>query len=150
MSRDCKNFLNYRIYLDACCLNCPFDDLTQPRIALEAQAVLTIIHECETGQSQLIASAALEVELAQMPNREKLNNIKAILAIAKIYVNNSPTLEQRSLELRQLSFGSYNALHLASAEQSHANIFLSTDDRLVNKAKRYNEILQISVDNPVQ
>ncbi|MDJ1173393.1 hypothetical protein [Roseofilum capinflatum] len=83
MSCDRENFLNSRIYLDACCLNRPFDDLSQPRIALEAQAILTIVHQCETGQRQLIASAALEVELAQMPNLEKLNNIKAILAIAK-------------------------------------------------------------------
>jgi hypothetical protein len=29
-----------RIYLDACCLNRPFDDQTQERIRLESEAVL--------------------------------------------------------------------------------------------------------------
>jgi hypothetical protein len=31
----------YKIYLDACCLNRPFDDQTQSRIYLEAQAIMT-------------------------------------------------------------------------------------------------------------
>jgi len=40
---------SYRIYLDACCLNRPFDDQTQLRIALETQAILAILSQCESG-----------------------------------------------------------------------------------------------------
>lgn len=36
-----------RIYLDVCCLNRPFDDQTQDRIHLEAEAVLTILKYIE-------------------------------------------------------------------------------------------------------
>lgn len=54
---------NYRIYLDVCCLNRPFDDQTQPRIALENQAILTILSRCQSGQWHLITSTALDVEL---------------------------------------------------------------------------------------
>lgn len=53
---------SYRIYLDACCLNRPFDDQTQSRIALENQAILTILSQCESGW-KLITSAALDEEL---------------------------------------------------------------------------------------
>lgn len=42
---------NYRIYLDVCCLNRPFDNQSQPRIALETQAILTILSQCEAQQS---------------------------------------------------------------------------------------------------
>jgi hypothetical protein len=38
-----------RVYLDACCLNRPFDDRSQDRIRLEAEAVLAIIERVETG-----------------------------------------------------------------------------------------------------
>jgi hypothetical protein len=47
---------HYRIYLDACCLNRPFDDQTQPRIFLETQAVLTIVKQCQFAQWHLITS----------------------------------------------------------------------------------------------
>jgi hypothetical protein len=40
-----------RIYLDACCLNRPFDDQTQARIRLEAEAVLMILMECELSET---------------------------------------------------------------------------------------------------
>lgn len=52
---------HYRIYLDACCLNRPFDEQTQPRIALETQSILSILSQCESGIGKLITSTALEV-----------------------------------------------------------------------------------------
>ena len=48
----------YKIYLDACYLNRPFDDQTQLRIYLEAQAVMTIISQCQSGIWKLINSSA--------------------------------------------------------------------------------------------
>ena len=141
---------NYRIYLDACCLNRPFDNQTQTRIALETQAILAILSQCESGQWQLITSAALDAELAQTSDLEKLKNIKAILRLAKIKAIASQSIENRSLELIKLGFSSYDAIHVASAEQSRANIFLSTDDRLLKKAKRNIQLIHVPVDNPVQ
>jgi len=64
----CKNYYreeeptmsqSYRIYLDACCLNRPFDDQTQPRIELETQAILTILRQCKSGQWKLITRASV-------------------------------------------------------------------------------------------
>jgi len=46
-----------KIYLDVCCLNRPFDDQTQARIRLEAEAVLIILAQCETGHWEWIGSA---------------------------------------------------------------------------------------------
>lgn len=48
-----------RIYLDACCLNRPFDDQTHDRIRLEAEAVLLILSHVEAGQWQLIGSEVM-------------------------------------------------------------------------------------------
>jgi predicted nucleic acid-binding protein len=141
---------NYRIYLDVCCLNRPFDDQTQPRIALENQAVLTILSRCQSGQWHLITSTAVDVELDQTPDLERLNNVRTILTVAKINVISSRFLEERSGELQQLGFSGYDAAHIASAERGRADIFLSTDDRLVRRARRYAQMIQVTVDNPVQ
>ena len=140
---------NYRIYLDACCLNRPFDDQTQSRISLETQAIFTILQCCQTEQWHLMNSTALATELAQMPDSERLSNVKSILAIARIKVLSSQALEDRSRNLRQLGFSVYDAAHIASAERGCADVFLSTDDRLVKRAKRHAERLQVDIDNPV-
>ena len=140
---------SYRIYLDACCLNRPFDDQTQPRIALETQAILTILSQCESGW-KLITSAALVEELDQTPDLERLKNVKTILAIAKIKVISSQIIEGRSTELQKLGFSGYDATHIASAERSQADIFLTTDDRLIKKAQYNTQLIHVDIDNPVQ
>ena len=141
---------SYRIYLDACCLNRPFDDQTQPRIALETQAILTILSQCESGLWKLITSAAINEELDQTPDLERLKNVKTILAIAKIKVISSQFIEERSTELQKLGFSSYDATHIASAERSQADIFLTTDDRLIKKAQKNTQLIYVEIDNPVQ
>ena len=39
-----------RIYLDCCCLQRPLDDQTQPRIKVEAEAVLAILSSVQAGE----------------------------------------------------------------------------------------------------
>lgn len=141
---------SYKIYLDACCLNRPFDDQTQPRIALETQAILSILSQCESGLWKLITSAALDEELDQTPDLERLKNVKTILAIAKIKVISSQFIEGRSTELQKLGFSGYDATHIASAERSQADIFLTTDDRLIKKAQNNTQLIHVEIDNPVQ
>lgn len=99
---------NYRIYLDVCCLNRPFDNQSQPRIALETQAILSIINQCEIGQWKLMTSAAIDAELNQTPNLERLSNVKTILTIAKIRVVSSQALNSRARELQRLGFTGYD------------------------------------------
>jgi predicted nucleic acid-binding protein len=141
---------NYRIYLDACCLNRPFDDQTQSRIALETQSILTILSQCQSGIWRLIASTALDAELDQTLDWERLKNVKTILAIAKIKVVSSKFITDRAAELQKLGFSSYDATHIASAERSQADIFLSTDDRLIKKAKKNYPLINVNINNPVQ
>jgi len=140
----------YRIYLDACCLNRPFDDQTQPRIYLEAQAVMTILNQCQLASWKLINSSALITELNQTSDLERLQNVKKLLDIATIRVINSNFIENRSTELQKLGFSSFDATHIASAERSQADIFLTTDDRLLKKARQNSELIKVLINNPVQ
>lgn len=134
----------------ACCLNRPFDDQTQSRIALETQAIMTILSQCQSGIWRLITSAALDAELDQTPDLERLKNVKKILASAKIKVISSQLLEDRAAELQKLAFSSYDAAHIASAERSQADIFLTTDDRLLKKAQKNPQFINVKINNPVQ
>ena len=45
-----------KIYLDCCCIQRPFDDRSQPRIAVEAEAILVVIALCESDHLKLISS----------------------------------------------------------------------------------------------
>ena len=51
-----------RIYLDACSLQRPLDDRSQPRINIEAEAVLTILALVESGDVEMLSSEAREFE----------------------------------------------------------------------------------------
>jgi hypothetical protein len=140
------------MYLDACCLNRPFDDQIQSRIYVETQAIMTILSQCQcqSGTWKLINSSALISELNQTPDLEKLQNVKKLLLIAKIKVINSAFIENRTAELEKLGFSSYDANHIASAERSQADIFLTTDDRLFKKYQRNSQLINVKINNPVQ
>ncbi|MDM9581860.1 MULTISPECIES: hypothetical protein [unclassified Nostoc] len=47
--------MEFLIFLDVCCLNRPFDDQTQERIFLEAEAVRLILARCQSGEWQLLS-----------------------------------------------------------------------------------------------
>ncbi len=61
--------------MDVCCVNRPFDDWTQPRICLEAEAILEIMGRCLANQWQLMSSTALESEIAKTPDLLKQQRV---------------------------------------------------------------------------
>lgn len=138
-----------KIYLDVCCLNRPFDDGLQERIRLEADSVLSIIKRIQTGQWRLITSEAMAVELAKMRNLEKKEWILSLLELATQTQTINESIDLRGQQLENLGFGLFDAVHLACAEAAQADVFLSTDDRLLRTAIRYRESLRVEVSNPV-
>ena len=54
----------------------------------------------------------------------------------------------RGNQLGTLSFKEEDALHLACAERGSVDVFLTTDDKLIGKAKRYSSQLHVHVENP--
>ena len=58
-------------------------------------------------------------------------------------------IDQRSQVLEKLGFGLYDSFHIASAEYAMVDVFLTTDDRLLKKALKYQNLLKVKVDNPV-
>jgi len=139
----------YRIYLDVCCLNRPFDDSSQDRIRLESEAVLSIYRKCRLGEWTLLTSEVIESELRQTPDTQRVELIMAALAIAVEKAQMDSALKQRAVELVTLGLKPFDAAHIASAEAIAADVFLTTDDRLIRKATRYQTSLNVLVGNPV-
>lgn len=139
----------YKIYLDVCCLNRPFDDQKQTRIRLESEAILIILNKFKTNEWQLITSNAIEAEISQISNREKLQEIIQILSVATMRILVNETIEKRTWELNKLGFSAYDAAHIASAEEGLADVLLTTDDRLVKRYLKYTDQIKIKVANPL-
>ena len=138
----------YRIYLDVCCLNRSLDDLSQDRVRLEAEAVLSIYSNCREGLWLLIRSDALDAEISRTPDSRRREQVSLALAIAQIQVPLDPAIRQRAAYLTQLGFKSFDAVHLATAEVA-ADVLLTTDDRLLRRAMRCQQQLGVKVANPV-
>jgi predicted nucleic acid-binding protein len=138
-----------RIYLDVCCLNRPFDDQNQDRVRLESEAVLTILGQVQRKQCVLISSEALETEIDENPDVERLGKVHDILRVASCYVKIGDRESARAKELGPHGFGGYDAVHVACAESAIADVLLTTDDGFVNAARRCGN-MKVRVCNPLR
>ena len=137
------------IYFDACCLNRPFDDQTQDRIRLEAEAVVLILAHVVRGEWRWIGSEVLSFEVAQNPNAEHRHRVQVLLQSVSGTVWLNERLERRGAELESLGFGAFDALHLACAERAETDVFLTTDDGLLRRARRHPDQIGVRVANPL-
>ncbi len=59
------------------------------------------------------------------------------------------SIVKRASEFKAIGFGAYDALHLACAEHSNADVFLTTDDKLLRLSCQCSSMLKVKVDNPL-
>ncbi len=137
-----------KIYLDTCCLNRPFNDQTQTRIRRETEAIQTLLKYCFTEQWLWITSDVLIFEVNNTPNQIQRDYMKTQLSRAHQNVSIGAIENTRGQELEALGFKWFDALHLACAESSRADVFLTTDDKLFRRANRVRALLQVHVENP--
>jgi predicted nucleic acid-binding protein len=124
-----------RIYLDCCSLQRPFDDKSQPRIAVEAEAVLVILALCESGRLKLISSDALLSEIGRIPDQDRQDDALAILKLAKEGFDLTPEIENLARRLGASGLKPLDALHLAFASGSKVDYFCTRDDKFLKNAK---------------
>ena len=139
---------NLKIYLDTCCLSRPFNDQRQDRIRRETEAIETILEAFITGPWLWVVSEALTHEVNNNPNWIERSRIKAQINDAHQNVSIGRVENLRGEQLKTLGFQWFDALHLACAESSNADLFLTTDDRLLRRAQRLSLDLRVRVENP--
>jgi len=139
-----------KIYLDTCCLNRPFDDQNQPRIRLESEAVTLILEKTHQREWEWVGSEILFYELEQISDVERKERTVLLARQCHRVIETSGQILDRAEELETSGFDSYDALHLASAEQAKVEVFLTTDDHLQKLANREKKRFLFAVINPVQ
>jgi predicted nucleic acid-binding protein len=137
------------VYLDVYCLNRPFDDQTQERIRLESEAIILIFKHIENQDWQWVSSEIVDFEIDKMPDLERKHRIHAMKIFPSHYIMANELQIERGQSLQEKGFDVYDALHLACAETSKADVMLTTDDKLKRLANRYSNELNIRVENPL-
>lgn len=138
-----------RVYLDLCCLKRPFDLQENPVIRLQAEAVLSIL-ALQPGTVEVVQSPALVLENSLNPDQARRDAVALWLSEAAAVAPNEADLSVRIDELVAKSFKSFDAFHLASAELSGVEVFLTVDLQLLRLAARVSADLHVAVMDPVQ
>jgi len=138
-----------RVYLDVSCLNRPFDDQSQMRIRLEAEAVLLILERVDVGEYSQVSSEVAVLEIDAMRDVDRRARVRMLLPDQRDMLDLTPELYGRAAALQKLGFKAADALHIAAAEEAAADVFLSCDDRLCRLAKRRRSELRVQVANPL-
>jgi predicted nucleic acid-binding protein len=104
------------------------------RNRLETDAKLFIQSQIRNGKHELIWSYILEYENSVNPYEERRSNTLKWKKIASEYCIETDSIINRALSLQKLGIRAKDALHISCAIELEADCFITTDDRLLNKA----------------
>jgi predicted nucleic acid-binding protein len=138
-----------KVYLDNCVLNRPFDDQSQERVRLETEAIILLLSRMERKEWTWLGSQALEIEIDRAPDVDQQSRLRRVIELVSSSVEIGEKELGRANELQKAGFVGFDAVHLACAESGKADVFLTTDDRLLKLAKRSAKKLRVKVENPL-
>lgn len=138
-----------KIYLDVCCMNRPFDDTSQVRVHLEAEAVLAIIQQVEQAGWMWVSSDAVLYEISKTPNEERKERLWSLESGASERLDLTEVIYQQAEMIHELGFTALDALHIAFAREAKVDVFLSTDDKLLKKARQHVKKVELRAENPL-
>jgi predicted nucleic acid-binding protein len=123
-----------KIYLDNCCYNRPYDDLTHPLVNDEATAKRFIQSLIKFGIIDLADSYMLYSEVMDNPYEyKKIQILEFIKAHAKEYIGDESRepLKPLTAEIMATGVKLQDAVHVACAIVAKCDYFLTTDKRLL-------------------
>ena len=124
------------IYLDNSFLNRPFDNPDIKMNKLEAEVLFLIVDLAEKDEVEIINSSTIEYENSLNPFPERKAFVDQITTQAKSHQNLNQEIENMANNLvQELQLDSIDSLHLATAEYSKVDLFITCDYNLVKKYK---------------
>ena len=105
------------------------------RIATEAEAILKLFEEFESGTIELVSSDALLFELSKIEPSPRRTYCINLLAKSPCFIELTDSIERLAIAYNHSGIQTLDSLHLASAVEGKAEYFCSCDDRLVKKAQ---------------
>lgn len=141
--------MTVRVYLDTNIYNRQFDDQSQPRIWLETQAASVIMQMIENKKIEFITSSVVSYENSRNPYKSRRRWVERIQKQATHNQVVDEAIEQRAKSLEKAQVKALDALHLACAEATNCDYFVTCDDRLM---RRYRSLTKqkITVCNPTE
>lgn len=137
-----------RLFLDTCSLNRPWDDQSQVRIHLEAEAVIYILDAVRRGEEELVTSDYLLAEILDNPDPVRRADVMALVQLANLHMAQNPTIDANAARLAAWNITGYDALHIAAAEAARCDYLLTTDDRLIRRSARAGAAIAVKILNP--
>ena len=139
-----------KLYFDVCCYSRLYDDQMQVKIYMESEAILNILNISKQNHDEIVGSSALDLEIDQIDNVEKREKIKYFyhqtITEKTDYTEN---VFNRVKELsEQTNIKKLDSFHLSFAENSNADILLTTDSRFEKACSKMN--LKMKVMNPIK
>ena len=137
-----------KIYFDSCIYNRPYDDQTQAKIQNETNAIMDIINAIEDNNYIIYSSLAVEMEIEDNKNTEKLSDVMLFYnSVKPNKIKLDMTVDSRALELLEKHNIKYqDGLHIACCELEKVDYLLSTDKLFINASSRVG--LSFKVINP--
>ena len=110
---------------------------------------MIILARMALRQWSWLGSQALEIEIERTPDFDQQSRLNRMTGFIKQVVEIGENELERARQLEKMGFGAFDATHLACAESGEADVFLTTDDRLLKTAKRHANQIQVKVRNPL-
>lgn len=137
--------------MDTCAWCRPFDKLSDQRIIQESNAVAEILRKVDSREIEIIGSTVLLAEISMIIPKIKEETVQSLVKhIAHSFPDVTNAVEILAKELMQAcAIDAMDALHMAVAIEDKAELFITTDDIILNKAKCISEY-GIIVKNPCE
>ena len=134
-----------KVYLDNCVLNRPFDDQTQERIYFETQSFLILLKYIDDGKVQFINSFVIEYEISKISDVEREFKIREYLELSNEFIEFNNQIEQRATEIEKFGFKGIDAMHIAVAEFTNVDYFVTCDDDILKLEKKHTSEIKIKI-----
>ena len=138
-----------KIYLDACCLNRPYDNLEQVRVKLESEAILTIFEAIKNSKFSWTSSEILIYELTLNPDKIKMEKTILFTKMALNKISFTEEVKEYAKKILDLGFDLMDAYHISSAVSNEIDFFISTDDKLIKRGTKHKNSFNIRFLNPL-
>lgn len=121
------------VYLDNCCFNRPYDDQTQVKVNLEAQAKMYVQKLIVEKKLDFVYSYMSIFENEENPFISRRNTIADFFGKAVRYVHEDwkDIADEKASEIMKTGIKEKDAIHIACAIFGKADYFLTTDIRLL-------------------
>jgi predicted nucleic acid-binding protein len=125
--------VKFKVYLDNCTYNRPFDNLSHVKIALEAEAKRHIQSLIIDRAVDLTYSYVNRLENDDNPHTTRKTSIDAFFENATAYIDShhAEKIENRAAEIMRSGVKTKDALHIACAIEDSCKYFITTDKPLL-------------------